>query len=122
MKKLFTLVCTLSTAVFVSAQQGPGLVISEILPNPTGTDSPFELVELVATRSINFATTPYAVVACNNGNATTAGWINGGSISYGFSITSGTVNAGDVVYVGGSGIVVSGQVLRSINTGTTNGD
>lgn len=122
MKKLFTLVCTLSTAVFVSAQQGPGLVISEILPNPAGTDSPFELVELVATRTINFATTPYSVVACNNGNATTAGWINGGAISYGFSITSGTVSAGDVVYVGGSGIVVSGQVLRSINTGTTNGD
>ena len=47
MKKLFTTICTLSTALFMSAQQGVGLVISEILPNPVGTDSPFEFVELV---------------------------------------------------------------------------
>ena len=122
MKKLFTTICTLSTALFMSAQQGPGLVISEILPNPAGTDSPFEFVELVATRTINFATTPYSVITCNNGTATNAGWITGGAISYGFEITSGTVNAGDVVYVGGSSMMATGTILRSINTGTTPGD
>ena len=106
----------------MSAQQGPGLVISEILPNPAGTDSPFEFVELVATRTINFATTPYSVITCNNGTATNAGWITGGAISYGFEITSGTVNAGDVVYVGGSSMMATGTILRSINTGTTPGD
>ena len=112
MKKLFTTICTLSTALFMSAQQGPGLVISEILPNPAGTDSPFEFVELVATRTINFATTPYSVITCNNGTATNAGWITGGAISYGFEITSGTVNAGDVVYVGGSSMMATGTILR----------
>lgn len=121
MRKLFTLLAsTITAATF--AQQGPGLIVSEILPNPAGTDSPFEVIELVATRTINFATTPYTVIAANNGTATTQGWIAGGALSYGFEITSGTVTAGQVVYVGGSSIAVSGVTLRTINTGTTPGD
>lgn len=106
----------------LNAQQGAGLVISEILPNPAGTDSPFELIELVATRTINFTATPYTVVVCNNGTANASGWVAGGSLSYAFEVNTGTVNAGDVVYVGGSSMVTTGTVLRSINTGTTNGD
>lgn len=102
--------------------QGPGLIISEILPNPAGTDSPFEYVELVATKTIDFSLTPYSVVVCNNGTATTNGWINGGTISYGFDITTGIVNQGDVVYVGGNSMSPTGTKLRVINTGTTNGD
>jgi hypothetical protein len=98
------------------------LLISEYLANPNGTDSPFEFVELRATRTINFATTPYSVVVANNGTATANGWINGGAISYGFSITSGTVNSGDVVYVGGSSMAPTGVKLRTIDTGTTAGD
>lgn len=121
MRKLFTIASLLFLAG-ASAQQGPGLIISEILPNPAGTDSPYELIELVATRTINFATTPYTVVAANNGNATTQGWIAGGAISYAFQISTGTVNAGDVVYVGGTLMATTGTVLRAINTGTTAGD
>lgn len=121
MRKLFSILA-LTVTVASHAQLGPGLVISEMLPNPAGTDSPFELIELVATRTINFATTPYSVVVTNNGAATTQGWVAGGALTYGFEITSGTVNAGDVVYVGGSTMVTTGTVLRSINTGTTNGD
>jgi hypothetical protein len=49
------------------------LLISEYLANPNGTDSPFEFVELRATRTINFATTPYSVVVANNGTATANG-------------------------------------------------
>ena len=101
---------------------GAGLLISEVLANPNGTDSPFEFVELRATRPINFATTPYSVVFNNNGTATTNGWIAGGTLSYGFSITSGTVATGDVVYVGGSSMIPTGLQLRAINTGTTAGD
>jgi hypothetical protein len=121
MRKLFT-AATFLISLAASAQLGPGLVISEILANPSGTDSPFELVELVATRTINFSATPYTVVAANNGTATTQGWIAGGSLGYAFEITTGTVNAGDVVYVGGSSMATTGTVLRSINTGTTPGD
>jgi hypothetical protein len=100
----------------------PGLVISEISANPSGTDTPFEWVELKATKFINFVTTPYTVVMANNGTATSAGWIAGGALTYGFSITTGTVNIGDVVYVGGSSMPPTGTKLRVINNGTTAGD
>ncbi len=99
-----------------------GLLISEVLANPTGTDSPLEYVELIATQPIDFSVTPYAVVFSNNGTATTSGWIAGGALTYGFSITSGTVAAGDVVYVGGSSMLPTGVKLRTINSGTTAGD
>jgi Secretion system C-terminal sorting domain/Calx-beta domain len=122
MKKLFTTLLTLIGYTALTAQNGPGLIISEALPNPAGTDSPFEFVELVATRTINFSVTPYTVVVCNNGTATAQGWISGGALSYGFEINTGTVNAGDIVYVGGSSMAVTGTILRSINTGTTAGD
>jgi hypothetical protein len=44
-----------------------GLLISEFLANPSGSDSPFEYIELFATKSISFATTPYTIIICNNG-------------------------------------------------------
>lgn len=105
-----------------SFAQNPGLVISEILPNPSGTDSPFEWIELVATGTIDFATTPYTVVVCNNSAATANGWIEGGTITYAFQINTGSVSAGQVVYVGGSSMAPTGTQLRTINTGTTGGD
>src|SRR4051812_25763891 len=107
---------------FYEAVNAQDLLISELLPNPNGTDSPFEYVELIATKNIDFAITPYSIVVCNNGNGTTAGWIAGSAITYGFNINSGTVNAGDVVYVGGSSMLPSGIKIRTINTGTTAGD
>ncbi|MBI3518206.1 MAG: esterase-like activity of phytase family protein [Bacteroidetes bacterium] len=102
--------------------QNPGLIISEILSNPAGTDSPFEYVEFRASKFIDFSITPYSVVVCNNGTATSGGWVSGGALSYGFSINTGTVNTGDVVYVGGSSMAPLGTKLRIINTGTTAGD
>jgi hypothetical protein len=100
----------------------PGLLISEIFTNPSGNDSPFEYVELLATQTIDFSANPYSVVFADNGTATSSGWIAGGNITYGFDITSGVVNAGDVVYVGGSSLAPTGRKVRTINTGTTNGD
>jgi Secretion system C-terminal sorting domain/Calx-beta domain len=122
MKKLFTTLFAFIGYTALTAQNGPGLIISEALPNPAGTDSPFEFVELVATRTINFSVTPYTVVVCNNGTGSALGWTAGGALSYGFEISSGTVNAGDIVYVGGSSMAVTGTILRSVNTGTTGGD
>ncbi len=122
MRKLITSLFATFFALSLFGQNGAGLLISEILPNPAGTDSPFEFVELVATRTINFASTPYTVVACNNGTGSASGWIAGANLSYAFEITSGIVNAGDVVYVGGSSMAPTGTILRAINTGTTNGD
>lgn len=98
------------------------LLVSEFLANPASSDGPFEYVELVATRAINFATTPYSVVWANNGTATTNGWIAGGSTTYGFNISTGSVIAGDVVYVGGSSMAPTETKLRTITTSTTAGD
>lgn len=100
----------------------PGLLISEVFTNAPGNDSPFEYVELLATRAIDFAATPYSVVFANNGIAEADGWVNGGTVTYGFSITSGSVTAGEVVYVGGASMAPTGRKLRAINTLTTGGD
>lgn len=101
---------------------GPGLLVSEILANPAGSDLAQEYVEFVATRTIDFAITPYSVVFTNNGTATANGWVQGGGITYGFAIASGSVVAGDVVYVGGSGMAPTGAKLRVIDVTTTAGD
>lgn len=112
----------IASLFFYESAKAQDLLISELLPNPNGTDSPFEYVELIATKNIDFSVTPYSVVVCNNGNGTTAGWIAGGSITYGFSINTGTVSAGEVVYVGGASMLPTGPKIRTINTGTTAGD
>lgn len=121
MKKIYTVLAILLGA-FPAFSQNPGLVISEVLANPGGTDNSFEWVELIATQNIDFAATPYSVVVSNNGTATANGWIQGGSVTYGFNITTGSVNAGDVVYVGGSTMLPTGTKLRVIDVVTTPGD
>jgi hypothetical protein len=125
MKKI--LLAFLGSAFFslTAAAQTKGLIISEILTNPNGSDSPLEYVELVATTTINFATTPYTVVFTDNGTATSNGWKAGGSVTYAFLINTGSVTAGQVVYVGGTSMAPinnSGIVLRKLNTGSTSGD
>lgn len=118
--KLFALLF-FSTLLKMNAQN-PGLIISEFLANPAGTDSPFEYVEFRASKNIDFSITPYSVVVSNNGTATSAGWIAGGGLTYGFSINTGSVGVGDVVYVGGSSMAPTGTKLRTINTLSVGGD
>jgi hypothetical protein len=105
-----------------NATGDPGLLISELMPDPTGTDNSNEWVELIATRSIDFSVTPFSVVFANNGTATVNGWKAGAGITYGFNINSGSVQKGDVVYVGGSLMTPTGTKLRVISTGTVAGD
>jgi len=58
----------------------------------------------------------------NNGIATSNGYVASGSLTYGFSITSGTMNKNDIGYVGGSSMTPSGTKLRVIDIATTSGD
>lgn len=102
--------------------QNPGLVISEAFVNPSGTDSCKEFVELVATKDIDFSTTPYTVIVANNGTATVRGWKEGKAITYAFEINSGSVKTGDIFYVGGSCMKINGLKLKTINNMTTGGD
>lgn len=122
MKKIYLSILGLLGLGMTGLAQNPGLVISEFLQNPAGTDSPLEYVELVATDDIDFSVTPYTVIFNNNGTATTDGWIEGGSLTYAFEISTGTVSVGDVVYVGGSGMAPTGTMLRTIDTGAEGGD
>jgi hypothetical protein len=95
------------------------------LTNPNGNDSPFEYVELLATTNINFVTTPHTIVFTDNGTATSNGWKAGSSKTYAFLINTGSVTAGQVVYVGGSSMAPlsnGGLALRVKNTGSSNGD
>src|SRR5690606_21680799 len=96
--------------------------ISEFHQNPGGSDSPFEYVELLVTDDIDFSLTPYTIIVANNGTATANGWIEGGSITYAFEITTGVVSVGDVVYVGGTSMAPTGTILRAIDTGVDGGD
>lgn len=107
----------------------PGVLISEIFTDPSGNDSPFEWVELVATKALNFSLTPYTVIVSNNGFASSKGWIQGGAPSpppnnstYAFQIDSGIVVAGDVFYVGGVNMAVSGVKIRVKQTAIEPGD
>lgn len=96
------------------------LIITGFLSDPKGTDNPaigtvttytngvtliqpgsYEYVQLMALRDIDFAVTPYSVVLANNGTVGANGWAQGGSSSFKFNITSGTVKAGEFCYVGG---------------------
>lgn len=122
MKKIYTSVLAVFGLVASAWGQNPGMLISEFHQNPGGLDSPFEYVELLVTDDIDFSVTPYTVIVANNGTATVDGWIEGGSITYAFEITSGIVSVGDVVYVGGTDMAPTGTKLRMIDTGVDDGD
>jgi hypothetical protein len=122
--KIRSLAATAALAISLPLTTHAQLLISEFLANPSGSDSPFEWVEFIATSTIDFSATPYSVVWADNGSTRfgTNGWVTGSGVTYGFEITSGVVNRGDVVYVGGSSMAPTGTKLRTINTGTTAGD
>ncbi len=129
--KIKTVVAAASFSIASAAMLNAQVIISGYLANPASTDSPYEYVQLVATRNLDFSVTPMAVVFANNGTATANGWINGASLTYEMSLTTGTVSAGQSFYVGGSGMLIDGagstdisglNWIRTLNTATTAGD
>ncbi|MEI6766016.1 MAG: T9SS type A sorting domain-containing protein [Bacteroidota bacterium] len=107
------------------------ILISGVNFNPSGTDSIYEYVQLIATETIDFSVDSFSVVVANNGTVGANGWAQGGSTSYKFDLTSGVVHTGDVFYVGGDGMLIDGLGsadlsselwVRTINVTTTNGD
>jgi hypothetical protein len=101
----------------------PILLISEYFTSVSpATQSPYEYVELIATGPIDFSVTPFSVVFASNGFATLDGWVEGGQVTYGFNITTGSMVRGEVGYVGGTEMAPTGRKLRVINTKTVAGD
>lgn len=130
MKKHLLILMLVFAGFLMTRDTNAQMIISGYMANVSGNDSPYEYVQLIATDTIDFSATPYSVIFCNNGTATSNGWKTGGAITYGFNITTGTVVPGQVCFVGGSGMLIAGagstsipdNWLRTINTGTTGGD
>ena len=81
------------------------VIITGFLTDPTGSDGNYEYVQFMATQDIDFEMTPFSMVTCNNAGATgtshpTQGWATGGTKTYKFNLTSGTVAKGNYFYVG----------------------
>ena len=91
------------------------LLISGFQSDPKGGDGGYEYVQMIATKDINFATTPYSIVFCNNaGTASsatslTAGWATGGQRTIKWNITSGSVQKGKFFYFGFQGKKINGS-------------
>jgi hypothetical protein len=125
------------------------IVISGFINDVSGGDGNYEYIQLLATRDIDFAATPFSVVVTNNAGASTPGgfpangWATGGgSVAVGstaattfrtfkFNLTQGTAKKGTFFYVGGSGQMINGSSstsmassnwIRSFNYTTTDGD
>ncbi|TCC95501.1 DUF5689 domain-containing protein [Pedobacter hiemivivus] len=121
------------------------MVISGYMSDVEDGDGNYEYIQFLATKDINFATTPFSVVVSNNAGATlpqgfpTLGWATGSLVTtgttvsktYKMNLTSGTVVKGQYFYVGGSNKFINGsgststsalKWIRSFNYTTTAGD
>ena len=122
----------------VTPASASAIVISGWLTNVNGDDSPYEYAQFVATRDIDFNSTPFTIVwndvgvAGSTGTASFSdGWSGGSLLSYAFELTTGSIARGEVFYVGGSAQLISGpgssslagqRWLRTINTAVASGD
>lgn len=98
------------------------VIITGFMSDVKGGDGNYEYIQLMATRDIDFAATPYAVVVTNNANASTPtgypaqGWATGGMRTYKFNLYKGTAAKGSFFYVGGAGKMINGAGSTDIST------
>ncbi len=88
------------------------IIITGYMVDPNGGDGNNEYIQFLATRNIDFAATPFAVYTTNNAGASvtpTLGWNTGGSRTYKFNLTSGTVAKGEYFYIGGTNKNINGS-------------
>jgi len=106
--------------VLSSKIQIASAIITGFISDVKGADQPYEYVQLMATKDIDFAATPYSVVVTNNANASTPagypakGWATGGMRSFKLNLFSGTAKKGSFFYVGGSGKMINGSGSTSM--------
>lgn len=92
--------------ILVTAATAPkiaNIIITGYLTDPSGTDGGYEYIQLMATKNLDFAATPYALVTSNNAGSNgypAEGWATGGARTYKINITTGTVQKGQYFYVG----------------------
>jgi hypothetical protein len=120
-----------------SVLEVPPVIITGFFSDVDGSDANYEYIQLMATRKIDFAVTPFSVVVTNNANASSPagypvnGWATGGQRTFKFNLTTGSAEKGTFFYVGGSNRRINGPSSTSIsgsnwiryfNYETTNGD
>jgi len=94
------------TILSATAPKIAAIVVTGYLIDPTGSDANYEYIQLLATKNIDFAATPYSLVTTNNAGANvptgfpTDGWAMGGTRTYKFNLATGTVLKGQYFYVG----------------------
>lgn len=125
-------VVILSSTISVSP-----VIITGFISDVIGGDGNYEYIQLMATRDINFAATPFSVVVTNNAGTSTPtgypanGWATGGMRTFKFNLTTGTAAKGTFFYVGGSNKLINGASstsiagvnwIRSFNYTTIDGD
>lgn len=119
------------------------IVIAGFIADVKGGDGNYEYIQLLATRDIDFAATPFSVVVTTNAGASqptgfpTLGWATGSLAKSGtartfkFNLTSGKAARGSYFYVGGSAKMINGASstsmassnwIRAFNYTTTDGD
>lgn len=90
------------------------LLITGFIGDPKGADGGYEYVQMLATKDIDFAVTPYSIVFCGNaGTASSntpldAGWATGGQRTIKWNINSRSVKKGEFFYFGFQGKKVNG--------------
>lgn len=96
------------TILSATAPKIAAMVITGYLADPNGSDANYEYIQFEATRNIDFAVTPFAVVTTNNAGTAIPGgvpansWATGGGRTYKFDLTAGSVQKGQYFYVGGN--------------------
>ncbi|WP_295118970.1 DUF5689 domain-containing protein [uncultured Chitinophaga sp.] len=86
------------------------------------SDGNYEYVQMMATRDIDFAVTPYSLVWNNNAGASNPtgapnkGWATGVDRTYKININSGTAAKGTFFYVGGKFKLINGDLSTDISS------
>src|SRR5699024_7926957 len=81
-------------------------------------DGGYEYMQFMALKDIDFSETPYSVVVARDGvyRVTPAGWAEGGSTTFKFNLTKGTVEKGSFFYVGSASKVIAGYWPKGKST------
>jgi hypothetical protein len=111
------------------------IIITGIMADPRGSDEKvkgnvtnystgvtivhkggYEYIQLMALKDIDFSKTPYSVVVCTNGAATSKGWAEGGKTTFKFNLTQGSATQGTFFYVGSAAKVIAGYWPDGLST------
>ena len=90
------------------------IVITGMLADAKGSDTNNEYIQFMALEEIDFAQTPYCVIACRNNKVNAKGWVQGSYVTYKFNLTSGRAAKGHIFSM--SAVSTSGSTAIRVRT------